>query len=310
MPTKENLDGKLVKVAVFPLEENDNQVAKQAQLGSAIADNIENILGSARIAQIVDRKGVEKLQKEVALAEMNKTGSYKGPQVADYAISGTISNATFNGEYSPSSVGYNPANGQITSVPAQSTFTSTATGNIKIYELPSLKVIQTIPFSAKRKISENAQDQGGLNIAGIIKVGAKEVKVRDRDDGMVRRAGAEAVDDIKVDIKNALARRGYILEKRVLKDKSIFKINLGLSDGIKQGDKFEVQGKYEVQNQITEESEVETRVIVTGEVTDRVDPETAWVVIDDKDQVNQVRLGDVVKMKYKRGAFDFLTKWF
>jgi hypothetical protein len=308
MPSKEDLDGKLIKVVVFPLEENSIQIASQAQLGSSIADNVENILGAARIAQIVDRKGVAKLQKEVQLAEMKKTGAYKGPQVADYAISGTISNVTFNGDYSPSTIGYNPLSGQITNVPAKSNFVSTVTGNIKIYELPSMVVLQTIEFSAKRKVSENAQDQGGLNIAGIIKIGAKEVKIRDRDDGMVRRAGLEAVNDVQVEIKNALARRAYILEKRALGSKAIFKINLGSSDGIKDGAEFDVVGKYESQNEITNDTEIETRVIASGKVSSRIEPETAWIIINDKDQENQVRIGDVVKMKYKKGAFDWLTK--
>jgi hypothetical protein len=42
----------------------------------------------------------ENPEKEIALAEMNKSGSYKGPQVADYAISGAIGNAGFTKKYS------------------------------------------------------------------------------------------------------------------------------------------------------------------------------------------------------------------
>ena len=95
MPSKENLDGKTQKIVVFALEQNNNEIATQSGLGDSLANNVENLLSKNRLGEIVDRKAAEKLQKEIALAEMKKTGSYKGPIVADYAISGSISNAGF-----------------------------------------------------------------------------------------------------------------------------------------------------------------------------------------------------------------------
>lgn len=309
MPSKEDLEGKNIKVAVFPLEENDNEIAKQSGLGTAMANDLENVLGKEHIAQIIDRKATEKLRKEVTLSEMKKTGSYKGPQVADYVISGTISNATFNGEYSPGGVTVG-VSGQLQSVPPSSTFISSVSGNVKIYELPSLEVLHTIPFAIKRKVKENAQDQGGLNIMGLVKVGAKEVKIRDRDDGMVRRAGYEAVKDIGVDLKNALAKRGYVIGKRSYDGKSIFKINLGSEDGIKPGDQFEIIGRYDVSNQITGDSETESRIIAKGEITQHIDPETSWAIIDDEKIESAIRLGDSIKFKYERGLFAKLARKF
>jgi hypothetical protein len=60
-----------------------------------------------------------------------------------------------------------------------------------------------------------------------------------------------------VSIKNALTKRGYILEKRSYKNENIFKVSLGSEDGIKHGDKFEVTGQYENENPISKEIEVE-----------------------------------------------------
>ena len=306
MPSKENLEGKSPKIAVFALDENDHQVAIQAQLGNAIANNVENILAKDRLAELVDRKATTKLQKEISLAEMNKTGSYKGPQVADYAISGTISNAGFISKYSNGSLYYTPRTGLIT-IPPRFTYSSDVAGNLKIYELPSLAIVEAIEFSGKKTRTENVQQKGGVSL-GSLQIGGEQVKGADRDDSLVRKAGEDAIENVKVAVKNFFAKKGYILEGRTYDKKTIFKISLGSLDGIKHGDKFEISGQYETENAITNQNDVERRIITTGTVTDKIDPKTCWVIVDDNNQINAVRLGDAVKMKYKNGYFDSLIK--
>lgn len=302
MPSKEALDGKSSKIVVFPLEHNQNQLALETNLGESMANNIENVIGKNRLGEIVDRKAAQKLQEEIKLAEMNKTGAYKGPIVADYAVSGAISNAGFTSKYSNGSTYYNPQSKQFVSIPPKYTYSSDVAGNIKIYELPSLSVVESIEFSAKKSRSEAVQQEGGLSLGGI-QIGGKKVEGASRDDNLVRKAAEEAVIDVEVDIKNFFARKGYILEKRVLGNKSIFKISLGSSDGIKQDDKFEVIGQFESENPITNEIEIERKIIATGTVSDLIDPKSSWVIIDDVKKSEAVRLGDSVKLKYKKSSF-------
>ncbi len=308
MPNKENLDGKTQKIVVFALEQNNNEIATQSGLGDSLANNVENLLSKNRLGEIVDRKAAEKLQKEIALAEMKKTGSYKGPIVADYAISGSISNAGFTSKYSSGSTFYNPQSGQMVSVPPKYTYSADVAGNIKIYELPALSVVESIEFSAKKSRSEATQQDGGVSLGGL-QIGGKKVEGAKRDDSLVRKAAEDAISDIEVDVKNFFAKKGYILEKRILDNKSIFKISLGSADGIKQDDKFEVIGQYESENSITNEVEVERRIIATGSVSDLIDPKTSWVVIGDAKKAEVLRLGDAVKMKYKKSQFAGATKF-
>ncbi|MDX2082665.1 MAG: hypothetical protein SFV53_01580 [Rickettsiales bacterium] len=307
MPTAENIAGKAPKIVVFALDQNDNEIAKQTSLGDSLANNIENVLSKNRLGEIVDRKAANKLQKEISLAEMNKTGSYKGPIVADYAISGAISNAAFTSKYSSGSTYYNPQSRQFVSIPPKYTYSSDVAGNLKIYELPSLTVTESIEFAGKKSRSEAVQQEGGFALGGI-QIGGKKVEGAKRDDGLIRKAGEDAISEIEIDIKNFFAKKGYILEKRVLKDKAIFKISLGSSDGIKQDDKFEVTGQYETENALTNQIEIERRIIATGSVSDHVDPKTSWVVIDDAKKAESIRLGDSVKMKYKKSRFAKVTK--
>jgi TolB-like protein len=307
MPSEENLSGKAPKVVVFEFDEANIDPAKLADLGNTIAKSVEATLSKNRLAEIVDRKSAVKLQKEVQLAEMNKTGAYKGPRIADYAISGGIANADYASKYSSGSTYINPKNGQIISIPPKYTYTSNVSGNIKIFELPSLQVVEAIEMKGKSVRSENVQTDGGFSLGGI-KIGGTDVAGVQRDDGMVRKAGEDAIDEASVDLQNFFAKKGYILEKRSLDKKSIFKINIGSVDGIKHGDKFEVIGQYEVENPISGKSEIERRIIATGQVSQIIDPKNCWIVLDNKDQESLLRIGDMVKLKYSKSTFKSILK--
>ncbi len=307
MPSPDLAEGKSPKIVVFELEDEQNEVAKQAELGKTLTVAVENVLTENRLAELVDRKIATKLEKEIALAEMNKAGSYKGPQVADYAISGSIGNAGFTKKYSSGMV-IPDGNGGFTRTSPKFTYTSDVSGNIKIYELPSMQVVESFDFAGKKSKSEEVKTNNNVSIAGLIEFGGQKAEGLNRDDGLVRNAGYEAIDNISFDIKNFFAKKGFIIEKRSLKKKSIFKISAGSSEGVKMGDKFEVIAKYEIENQLTGKTEIERRRIATGVVSDKVDPNSAWVLIDDEDTINMIRLGDMVQFKYQRGLWSKTTK--
>lgn len=308
LPNKESLENKSSKIVVFAFEENDNQVAKQASLGSTIANNVEDIIGKNRLGEIVDRKAANKLQKEIALAEMNKSGVYKGPIIADYAIYGALSNAGFTSEYKSGYV-YVDTRGQLITVPPRYYYSANVAGNLKIYELPSLKVVEAIEFSGKESRSENVKQDGGFSV-GAIQIAGRKQEGRERDDNLIRQSGNEAIKNIEVDLKNFFAKKGYILEKRVDGKKSIFKINLGSTDGIKQGDEFDVITQIESQNPFTQESEIERQIIAHGVVSNKIDPQNSWILIDDSENSERIRLGDIVKLKYQESFFSKIGKFF
>jgi hypothetical protein len=145
--------------------------------------------------------------------------------------------------------------------------------------------------------TENVQQDGGFSLGGI-QVGGTQEGGLQRDDGLVREAGADAVDEAESAIRNAFAKRGFILEKRTFDGKSIFKVNLGSEDGVKHGDKFELIGQYEV----------ERRVIASGVISDKIDPKNCWIILDDKKQESVIRIGDMVKMKYSKSAMKSFAK--
>jgi len=306
MPNADIVEGRPLKVAVFELDEGQNATAKSADLGKTIAVNIENILTKNHLAELVDRKIATKLEKEITLAEMNKTGSYKGPIIADYAISGAISSAGFNKKYS-NGFAIPDGNGGTIKTESKFTYSGDVAGNIKIYELPSMQVVEGFEFNGKKSRSENVKTNNNLSIGGLVEFGGQKAEGLNSDDDLVRQAGKEAINYIAVDIKNFFVKKGFVLEKRVLDNKAIFKINIGSADGIKAGDSFVIIGQYETQNVITNKNEIERRIIANGKVSDKIDPKSSWVLINDKNTINSIRLGDVVKFEYKRSWMDEAT---
>ncbi len=302
MPTEEQVDKKTVKVAVFDFDEKDIELAKQANLGKSLAGELETFLAKNKLAELVDRNVSSKLQQEIQLAEMNKTGAYAGPKVADYAVSGILTNADFNRKYVDGSVYINPKNGNTVSIPPKFVYKASVSGNIKVYELPSLNVVNTIELSGLATRSENVQNNGGLSIGGI-RIGGENAEGAKRDDGLVRKAVIDAISFAETNILNAFAKRGYILEKRSLGKDNIFKVNLGFEDGIKHGDKFDVIAQYETENPITSKLEVERKIIANGSISQIIDPKTCWIIISDNKQASAIRIGDAVILKYKASSF-------
>lgn len=306
-PDEKTLNAKVPKVVVFDFDEGEIEVAKQSSLGKSVAKNVENIISKYRIAELVDRNAATKLQKEIQLAEMNKTGSYSGPKIADYAISGSVSNASFSSKYSSPSTIINPKNGQVVTIPPKFSYSSEVAGNLKIYELPSLTVVKNIQLKGSSSRSENVQQNGGVSFGGL-QIGGQQAEGVKRDDGLVRTAGADAVEDSETELRNALAKKGYVLEKRTFDGRSVFKISLGSEDGVEHGDKFDLYGQYDVENPISGKSEIETRIIGQGRVSNKIDPKTSWVVVSNKKIESAIRVGDVIKIKYSDSAFKSMIK--
>lgn len=303
LPSKEDLNQPIPKVVVFPFEEGGNEVAKQANLGNSMATNIEKILGRNKLAIVIDRKIAKKLEKEISLIEASSSVSYEGPKIADYAVSGDISNATFSSSYVAAQTKYNYQTKTYHTIPARYNYYSEVSGNVKIYDLPNFNNIKTIKFSRSASDSENVRSDNSLSF-GFISFSGSGSQARQRDDGLVRKAGDVAITKISADIMNHFAKIGYILEKRSLKNKVIFKINLGSKEGVKYKDKLMIYGKYETENPITKESEVETRIIGEAVVSDQINPDNSWIIVRNGDLVDKIRLGDQIKIKYKAQLFD------
>lgn len=300
MPEPEALESSSPKVVVFPFETGNSSISRQTNVNTTLMSSVESVLTKHVLADLVDRTAAEKLKEEIALSEMNQTGSYEGPMIAEYAINGTLGKLNFTSNFKDEVNIYDPVNMQTYHSPAKFIYTAEVGGIIKIYEIPSMKVVKTFDFKGKKVRREDVKTNRESILFGAISSKITRSNAKKLDIGMVQEAARRGIEDQTVEFKNFFAKRGYIVEKKKLGKSNIFKVSLGSVDGIKKGDKFDVVTKTEETNPLTNQKEVTTIKIAEGVISKEISPNYSWIKIKDKNSSQKIRLGDTVKMKYKR----------
>jgi hypothetical protein len=289
MPSEDALNGGKLKVVVFALDETGNRVAREAHLGLSMAGNIEALISEKGGTEIIDRNAAAKLQQEIALAEMSKAGSYEGPRIADYALSGNITDAGFSKRFVEATQSVDKK-GRVYRTSPGFRYTADVAGTVKIYELPSMKVVKTISLKDNKSRSEETRSSQNY---------------LDRDDELVRGAGADAVNAVRTEMQNFFAKKGYILDERVADSTNIVQVSLGAEDGVKQGDTCEIFTYKEFRNNITGKKSYEKVKVCEAKVTNLVADKTAWLTLPG-DYAARIRLGDEVKVVYSKNFMDVM----
>ena len=281
MPTPEQLQGKRVKVIVF---ETDDNAVKNRLPGAGLVKTrkIEDTLSGSSV-EIVDRNLAVKLRDEVAFAEAKggSASSYTGPEVASFAIRSFLTDVGAGSSYTPAS-SYCDKKGKCYTSPHYCRYTGTATGGLRVYEIPSLRLVKSFSLKGSSSTSENDY-------------------CRDNNDVMVnmsRQAVEDTVHSSRADLKNMFAPKGYVVEKRVKDSKVIFKVMVGRVLGAQSQDSLTFYTLRKNENRLTKKVEQEEVPIATGVISDQIGDDYAWIVPDDLDKANKIRLGDFVKVVY------------
>ena len=286
MPTAEQMQSKRTKVLVF--EADDKAVTDRLKgAGLLKARKIEEVLSGSSV-EIVDRSLAVKLRDEISLAEAKGDGltSYSGPEVASIAVRAFITDVGAGSKYTPAS--QFEYKGKVYQVAQSCNYTGYATGGIRVYEVPSLRLTGTFALKGNVSVSESAycrDDQSVLT-------------------GLARQAVEDSVHRNRADLKNMFAPKGYVVEKRTMDKKVIFKVMIGKTHGAASQDKLTFYTVRKNENRLTKKVEFEEMPITTGVLSDQIGEDFAWIVPDDLDKSRQIRLGDFVKIVYKKGFFD------
>ena len=303
----ENIKNNDISVIVLEIDNNNILEAKNSGIGNTSSAKIENILAESKLVKIAERDNIEKLQKEIALAELNSEQIYSGPQIADYVVTGKIISAGLEHKFQSSSSYYNAASGTYVRVPAKNKYEAKVSGNFKILELPSLKVLDIIEFSGEEYRTEDAIENRSFFSS---KIDPSNIKTEDNE--LLRKATIDAIEDHAHKLKNIFAnfKRGYIFEKRNNGKKDIFLINLGMEDNLKPGLKLDIYTLEEYSEPFSDSISIEEVKIGEATVTDKILNDKAWIIIKDKKISNKIKLGDFVKLKFKKSlskTFDSIS---
>lgn len=296
MPTKTQLSGAKTRVIVFGIDDKDVSLAKRAKLGAAISNKVETILADTGV-EIVDRKLASKLQDEINLAEIKGNNGYKGPEVADFSVTGKIISTNFSQQFIAAS-SWVDTKKVVHKTPARCKYVVTLEGSLKVHALPSLSMVDTITI---KDTETQTQDLTKRKYGRYFRNKSCPTFNSTQVNSLASSAALDAIKSSKNNLKNNFSPRGYVTEYRAKEDKHIIKITIGKHSGVKEGQDVEIIQSYTNEDQLTGRSNTEERKLVGGSVSNQVGQNYAWIVIDDAQKANRIRLGDTVKVRYANG---------
>lgn len=287
MPSPEQVQARRTKVVV--LEVDDRAVrSRMGDAGALKQRKLEDVLTEGGV-EIIDRQLAGTLRQEIALAESRGDGqsSYTGPEVAQFAIRGFINDVGASSNYNAPSQ-FCDKKGKCTYVPASCNYSGTASGALRVYELPSLRLINT--FNLKGNATSST-DGGCYSSPGQLA-------------GVARAALEDAVHDSRFDLHNFFAPKGYVSEKRIQDKKAVFKVLMGRQNGLKPEDPVVFYTVQQSENRLTRKVERTEIQVATGVVSNMVGEDFAWVIPNASDKPEAIRLGDYVRLQRRKGWFD------
>jgi hypothetical protein len=291
MPSNDEMSGDKTKVVIFNPIDSDIRLAKNAKLGHSIATSLEKHIAVTG-SEIVDRNIAKKLRKEIQLAEMKGGSTYKGPNIADYAITGTVSAANVGSRFTEARR-WEDKKGKIHESPAKCTYTAEVSANMRIYKLPALSFSKAITLEDSVSVSEESR-----NSNCPFSIAAQE--------SLVRQAASDSAEDARIEFQNYFAPKAYVLERRTKEDVSIFKISQGNNLGFTADSDIEIYHLEESTNPLTKKTTTEEYSVSEGTISNQVGKSHAWVVVDDQEKAARIKLGDYVKVSYSKGFGDYI----
>lgn len=275
-PRKDWIDGQRVKVVVSPPEGKEWQDAQQAQLLPLLSQAIERAIEESG-SEVIDRSLNSSLRDEMRLAEAKGSGNFDGPAVAHFAVKPAFSKVTVSST--------REVQGMLSKLinkndPPVYNHVLVVEGRIRVYEIPSMRLIETLQFK-----EEQEEDNTSPRLASA--------------NARLREAFDKAYERVRSDFKNLIAPRGAVVKKGVSEGVTVFQVMIGGEHKVTPRDKvriFSLGGGTET-------------LIAEGSVTAAVAPRHCWISIDDPKSAAQIREGDLARLVINDGLLGKLKAW-
>lgn len=293
MPSKEEIKSGKTKVVLTRIDDRDFQLARQANLGQSLLVELERELSQSGTVEVLDREISRKFENEIRLSELDEDSQMSELElsVAKYAISGSLSNAQFTSRFTQTLRWYDKE-GRVHVIPAHYSYTASVSGILKVYAIPSMKILKTIEFSDNTSRREDSRFLGNNH---------RPLDVQ----GMINKAGRSAIHSTRHAFKNFLAPKGYIMEQRDDGSTSIVHVSIGSAYGLETGEDVEIFTVRSTTNPFTDEQEVQSVKIADGIISNKLTEDRAWIIIENKTQ--EIKIGDYIKATYSKEFADYFN---
>ena len=266
------------KVIIQDIDNNGIPTAEKAKLGKSMASNINKELSENKNVRILKRvSSATDIKEEIKAAEIGKgVGGDVGQ--ADYLLTGKISNSTYTNKFEEATK-YTDDKGKTHYTPPKINYKACVQGTLKVFALPSLKEVESGSFDECSSSSEEARSPSDA---------------KPSNGTLEREAGTEAMDSVAYKLKSFFTPKAYITVMKKNGDDMIVQVSVGKKQGAKEGDEVEIF-------KMTNDGPVQ---IGTGEVSNRITNNKAWVTVNDIEDGEKIKEGNYVKIIYKEGILD------
>lgn len=269
-------EGQRVKVIVSPAEGRDFHEAQAAQLLTLLPNMLARAVDEAG-SEVIDRTLNAAVMGEIKNAEFQGADMTGGPAVAHYVVKPGFTNVS------------------VTSVPVSRNILSklikkndppsyehsiVVEGHIRVYEIPSMRLIETLQFREEEK-EENVTSQ-------LANATARVRELFEKASGRVREP-----------FKNLIAPRGAVVKKGTLEGGAVFEVMMGSEH------KLAAKAKVKIFSLVAGLQQL----IAEGSVTNNIGARSAWVRLDDPKLEAKIRQGDVAVVQIDDSLLGKFKAW-
>jgi hypothetical protein len=272
----------------------------ESNLVSVMTDSVEqSLVGAVNVINTSNEQKKDFL-KILKKCELEGNCKFSGDKLLDYAVMGSINSVDVVGEFIRAHKAKNIFTGKEYTVPNKCKYNVTVSGSIKIYSFPNVELVSSLPIrrSMLQSMDANYSAQcSNLNSNAI---------------ALTRKAGQKAIEDISTKLKNQMAPKGYIVERRFKENGSkktyIFRLSLGTNMGLKEGDEVKIYSLETLSDKLLGREIISKRIIALGKVTNQLGEQYSWIVIDDPAKAEKIRMGDFVTIMHPEGFNVFFNQ--
>ncbi|RUO80246.1 hypothetical protein CWI84_06335 [Idiomarina tyrosinivorans] len=285
MPSAQQLSGEGMSVVVLPVETGSDIDAK---IGEIAYDQFEGaLLGAGN--RVIERDLATKMQDELRAAELSGRYNTDGIAAADIALFAKISGTDFNREFTERSVWYDD-DGDRHVVPPKCEYNGHANINVRAYKLPDMTPVGTYVYDGASSFERETSNSSCPVSAGEI-------------DGLKQSATRNAIDANLHELLTSIAPNFYVIARRDLTEDSgtsLFRVNLGSRKGAREDAEVTFYRMEERVHPITGAKTLEPVAIGNGTFTADIGMDYGYVLVDEPEVRDQIRLGNVVRLVHSR----------
>jgi len=278
-------------------------VISRSNLATTITGALEKYLSQAGV-QIYDGNESKK-QLLIDAARKNEIllDTQSGQIIVDYVIFSRLNSFDIFSEYISEYDKKNMLTGNIKTYPPECKYTINFFGTIRIYDGLTRRIVKSLGVRKEEKYSIVTQGQCSNSCDFVI--------------SMSRKNAEEAIKKARLDIQYFFSPNAYVREMRKHKETNqyIVRITCGNKRLLTKNAIVSFYSPIVSQKESAQPGSTTHQVksiryderTGTGKLTNYIDDENAWVILDDPGIATQIRKGDLAKVQYQKSILNYLN---